>query len=405
MPILRYGEHQSIEIEAAQSASTALLGVPRGHAVDDISAAVAWAIDEPIDYPPLRRATTPGDRVVIALSPRLPQAAAVAAVVVEKLVEAGVHPEGITLLTARGPTAGTASDSLHLIEPRLRPYIGQHVHDPDNRSELAYLAASESGRPILISRTLHDGDLVLPIGGVLDTAAAGYFGIHSTLFPTFADADTRARFRSLGSLARSGNYKQKLIDEVNETAWLLGVTFTIQLLPADGFGVLDVLAGQCQAVEEQARVRYAKAWQQPSDLPPASLVVAAMAGDPLTQTWQNLGVALENAGRLVEDGGAVAVCCELECPPGPGLQRIAGAESRQAALGAIRRERPIDALPAAQIAHALDRFTVYLLSRLEPETVEDLDMVPIAAPTELARLARRHQTCTLLANAPCARVE
>ena len=70
----------------------------------------------------------------------------------------------------------------------------------------------------------------------------------------------------------------------------------------------------------------------------------------------------------------------------------------------IRKERPVDALPATLLACALDRATVYLLSRLDPSLVEDLEIAPIAEPDELVRLAGRHESCILLANAPHAMV-
>ncbi len=57
-------------------------------------------------------------------------------------------------------------------------------------------------------------------------------------------------------------------------------------------------------------------------------------------------------------------------------------------------------MPAAQLAHALNRHKVYLLSRLDPSVVEDLDVIPIAGPDELLRLARQHRSCLLLSNAP-----
>ena len=58
-----------------------------------------------------------------------------------------------------------------------------------------------------------------------------------------------------------------------------------------------------------------------------------------------------------------------------------------------------DALPAAQLARALDRGKVYFLSRLEASVVEDLEMIHVGNGAELARLARRHASCILLSNA------
>jgi hypothetical protein len=86
------------------------------------------------------------------------------------------------------------------------------------------------------------------------------------------------------------------------------------------------------------------------------------------------------------------------------MQRLVGARSRQNAVRQIRKERPEDLLPATQLARALDRADVYLLSRLDPSMVEDLEMAPIAEPGELARLTRRYPSCILVSNAPNALV-
>jgi hypothetical protein len=107
---------------------------------------------------------------------------------------------------------------------------------------------------------------------------------------------------------------------------------------------------------------------------------------------------------LVEDGGSIAVCCDLAAPPGPAMQHLLAADSRRAALRRIGKQRPPDALPAAQLAEALKRGKVYLLSRLDPAVVEELDVIHVGAPEELARLVRRHPSCILLANAPRAMV-
>jgi nickel-dependent lactate racemase len=166
---------------------------------------------------------------------------------------------------------------------------------------------------------------------------------------------------------------------------------------------MHVVAGQSEAVRRRGRQLYRAAWGV-AMVRRASLVVAAMEGGPALQTWENLGRALETATSLVEDGGAIAVCCDLAANPGPAVQQMAGARSRAAALRRIGKHPPEDALPAAQLARALDRGKVYLLSRLAPSLVEELDVIPIAGGEELARLARQHKSYILLANAPHAMV-
>ena len=69
------------------------------------------------------------------------------------------------------------------------------AHDPANRRNLAYLAASEGGQPILFNRLLTDADVVLPVGCMQREHSAGYFGIHTTIYPEYSDQHTQARFR------------------------------------------------------------------------------------------------------------------------------------------------------------------------------------------------------------------
>ncbi len=403
MAILRYGADSSVCLEFAEGVVPAECGTPRGRPLDNPAAAVANALDQPLDYPPLARSTTPGDRVVVALDRCVPRAAEIAAAVIRALVTTGVDADGISVLRTRADVeAGTGDPSRLLPEP-----VGERItlpaHDPTDRQGLAYLAATKAGDPILINRALHEADLVLPIGCLHGEATAGYYGIHSGIFPTFSDRRTAERFCSPGSLEADGSYRRRLVREVDEVAWLLGINFTIQLVPAGGFSVLHVLAGQSEAVRRRSRQLYQAAWNWPVPRP-VSLVVAAIEGDSSRQTWQDVGRALDTAVPLVEDGGSIAVCCELAEAPGAAMQRMVGARSRREALRRIRKERLADALPAAQLARALDRGKVYLLSRLDPSLVDALDMIYVEAPDELARLARLHKSCILLANAPHAEV-
>ena len=92
-------------------------------------------------------------------------------------------------------------------------------------------------------------------------------------------------------------------------------------------------------------------------------------------------------------------------PPGPALQRLIGEPSREEAVRQIRRDNPRDALPALQLARALDTNRIYLLSRLAPGLVEDLEMIPIGGPEELVRLTQRNESCLVLANAVHAMVQ
>ena len=228
------------------------------------------------------------------------------------------------------------------------------IHDPDDRKELAYLAADKAGEAILINRALHEADVVLPIG-CLRGEQVGRLLRHSRrhLSDVFRHQDAAAISRVWG-LERQGRAAARADGRRRHVAWLLGVTFTVQIVPAAGEQVLHVLAGESEAVRRRSETLRHAAWDWPVERQ-ADLVVAAIEGGPGQQTWENLGRALQVAGSFVEEDGAIAVCCDLAASPGPAMQRLAGETSREAALRHVNKERPVDALAAAQLAHALDR--------------------------------------------------
>jgi nickel-dependent lactate racemase len=377
--------------------------MPKGAPLADPAAAVRAALEAPIDYPSLAQCTTPGDRVAIALGAEVPQVARVTAAIVEKLIAAGIDADGITILRSESDVSAGMENPCRLLDPDVAKRINMLTHDPSSRRNLAYLAASAGGEPIHLNRMLTDADVVLPVGVMQREKSTGYYGIHTALYPEFSDEQTQARFRKHDRFSNNGHHRE-LRHEVNQVAWLLGVNFSVQIVPAAGDAILHVLAGQSDAVRDRSRELYRAAWTWPIT-ERANLVVAAIEGGRPHQTWENLGRVLESAGRLVDDEGAIAVCCDLAALPGPGLQRLIGAPSREAALRQIRRDNPRDAVPALQLARALESHRVYLLSRLNADLVESLEMVPVDTPEDVSRLAARSGSCLVLANAIRAMVQ
>lgn len=365
----------------------------------EVGQSLAAALAEPLDYPPLSRCTTPGDRVVLALDRDLPDAARIVAEVVDVLVQSGVSLDGITVLRPQAAGDGPLNDPRQMLPAAARRHVALTVHDPTDRRQLAYLAADESGEAILLSRALHDADVVLPIGCLRGQGAAGYFGVHGTIYPTYSDEKTQRRFRCPSSLDPKGNHRRELIAQADRVAWLLGASFSIQLLPAGGGRIARVMAGRSDSVARQGEELYSAAWNHPSS-PRGELVVAAIEGGAEEQSWDNFGRALQTAEHFVAADGAIAVCCELAASPGAAMRHLAQAESAAAALKHIGHHRAADTLPATLLGVALRRHKVYLLSRLDPATVEQWDVVPLQNTEELSRLARRYASCTLLSNAP-----
>jgi hypothetical protein len=149
---------------------------------------------------------------------------------------------------------------------------------------------------------------------------------------------------------------------IEEVGWLLGIQFTLQVNPGEGDDVLDVLAGQPEAVFHRGQQLCQAAWSFQSPRR-ADLVVATICGGHAQQSWDNVARAVAAAGNVVRDGGAIAVCTELAETPGPALARLASARDPQVALRKIRKEHPYDMPAAVQITEAQRQTRLYLLSR------------------------------------------
>ena len=394
---LSYGIDLSIRLDLPESALIAECGRRGVGQLDDPGDATLKALADPVDYPPLDSYTMPGDRVAILLGDGVPHGGQIAAAVIRCLVGGGTDPESITLLQTGAADAGVCDPSCWLAAD-VRQGLSLVTHDPSDRDRLAYLAASSRGEGILLNRAITDADVVLPIGCFHSRHVAGYFGMYSAIFPDFADQKNQKRFRSPKTLGARGYHKKSVVGAVDEVGWLLGTTFTIQVIPGPAGSVLHVLAGEVGAVRKQASRLYRSAWHW-SVPRRASLVVAAIEGNCHEQTWDNLGRALTSAAELVEVDGAIAVCSELSESPGPAIDLLRRTRSRDDALRQIGKERPPDSLAAAQLAAVQDRVSVYLLSRLDPADVEELEIAPIVDTDELVRLAERHPSCVVLANA------
>ena len=118
--------------------------------------------------------------------------------------------------------------------------------------------------------------------------------------------------------------------------------------------------------------------------------------DRWSKRWDNVARALAAAERLVDDDGAVAICTALDRPPGKSLGRLVGNDDLTD-VGAQGPARSCDRqLVGLATGPRLAARTVYLLSRLDDETVEDMGLAPVADVEDLVRLAGRHESCIVL---------
>lgn len=357
----------------------------------------------PLELPALTESAFPGDRIVLSLDPETPHAEGIALEVLRELCSAGIEAGDVTLLL----TANATAEFAERLGDAAADVAGERVtvarHDPADRKRLGYLAADKDANPIYLRRELLDADVILPIGVA---RVAGPFPDDSAdggLYPTFSDSEAMIRFAELRRQGDGAEAKK----EARQVNWLLGTQFAISVAPISGDEAGSIVAGEMNAVLQQAEAAAALAWslERPDS---AGLAVACLSGPEEQQNWENFGRALAAADACAKDAGAVVILTAIERPP---VERAETSEEEAPARASNEDEEegfeedPYAAERAARetertipqwrklLAEIVDRRTVYLSCRLPDETVEELGMVALTDPTELQTLLNRFGDC------------
>ena len=378
-------QDERVELDVPEQALVGAWQGPRGAGADGVPALIAEALEHPREYPPLRQAVVPGDRVVIALGDDVPEAPAILDAVYKTVEGSGVEPDGVVVLTP-----SPARPELIAAVPR---GVTFQTHDPDDRKNLAYLAATTAERRVYLNRALTDADFVLPIGRLGYGSALGYDGPWGVVYPGSSDRETMAAYEAgvANALAESA-----------EVSWLLGSQFQIGVI-AGVSGVVGVVAGLGSAVLEQGGREVDRAWTFRAESR-AELVIAGIGRPGLPTGIDDVARGLETALTLVQRGGKVVLLSKAEGPFAPAVQRLMGLDDPRAGEKALRGHESDEGYATARrLVRGLEWADVYLYSALNADDVEELSIMPLDRPGDAARLAKVSGSCLVFSPADLAR--
>lgn len=389
VPVAFQDEHLALEIPDDR-----LVGVWHGPAsVPDaeVEGLILAALEHPREFPPLRQAIVPGDRIAVAFDPDVPHAPRVLNALCRTLQGAGVEAGAIRVV-APGPAPAQLPASVSWIE-----------HAPEDQAALAYLATTEGGRRIYLNRHLIDADLVVPVGRLGHDPVLGERGPWGAIFPGLSDLETMRAYRAMARDVSSASGPQRpALTESAEVSWLLGSHFHVGIVPGAS-GLAGVVAGLEASVREAGRTAVARSWTFRAESR-SDLVVAGIGRPGQPSRIEDLAAGLATAADLVRRGGKIVLLSRAEGSLGPALQRLVGADRPGPA--ALRGAEGEADYPAAwQLARALAWADVYLLSSLGEDVTEDLAMIPLGRPEEARRLAAASASCLLLSQADLTRAE
>ena len=388
-------QNERLDLEVPEERLVAEWHGPAGVALGDVRGLLLDALEHPREYPPLRQAVVPGDRVVIAFDAEPIETGAVLGAVCQVLQGAGVAADAIEVLVAPGGRGDLASEL-----PRGVRLI---VHDPEDRAQMAYLASTEEGRRIYLNRHLTDADIVVPVGRLGYDPVLGYRGPWGVIFPGLSDQETRRSLRSRASDEPPDRERPRpTLTESAEVSWLLGCQFQVGLV-AGALGLAEAVAGLEMSVRDEGVRAVDRVWGFRADSR-AELVVVGIGRPGVPTGIDDLAEGLTTASRLVRRGGKVVALSRAEGPIGPGLRRLIAVGDPRVGPEALRGHEMAADYPAArQLARALAWADIYLLSALGQEAVEDLSMVALDRPEEARRLVASSGSCLFVSQAELTR--
>ena len=343
------------------------------------------ALAAPVGLPPIQQCVVPGDRVVIVVDPETPQLTEVVSHVWEQLTAVELSELDVTVLL---PPDNSGNDWKQIVDElpvHLRNQASVQIHDPEDEQQRRYLASSAAGERIYLSHHLIDADLIVTVGVIGFDSLLGYRGTSSAIYPAMSDDGTIKAARGLGHVELTPDEKRPLRELIDEIGWLLGTQFVVQVIPDSAGEIAQVFCGAADQAMSEGR-RYLKTHWCCSVDDSVELAVVSVPRTLPQFAWAHFASAVTSAASIVEDGGSIAVIADLPKPVGPAKDMLRRCAEPEDLLKPLNVEPTYDAIEVVQLIHAQRRARIYLLSDLPNDVVEEMGMVPLAAPEEMQRL-------------------
>lgn len=390
---------------------------PSDQSAASIAKLSASSLAAPVDFPSIDAAILDGDHVALAVDPNVPQVGDVIEGLIETLsgCQAGrvsivLWPEATDriLESLKVRFQNIDSDASDAAPPSGLPAVTVTRHEPQLRSLMRYVAADADAEPIYLSRELVDADFAIPI--VAARAADAISRLDKTgVFPIFADASTTRRYQ--GGFLPTFNGGDDTIDEnvesgnqpqsdssvaasdaaVNEVGFLLGVQLMVVVSSKVDGSVGRILAGTPDSIRHELETLHAVVESDTS--PKAGLVIAALDGDAMAQTWPNVARAVIAAVEHIEGEGMIVVWTRIDHAPSEVWQSELGPGDWQPGPRSADEfdDWHADRALARQLATLLSDHRILLHSELADADVESLGLGVIGSVDELRKLGESFQ--------------
>ena len=395
----RYGDGEvTAKLEEKQ-----ILGVLRGNEtppVKDIPETLEKALENPVDSRPLRELAGPGSRIALVVSDMSRfwmRQDRVIPPLMDYLRRCGVREENITILVACGTHAGGDEQELRTLVTDA-VYERTRVVNHDCRAgDLAYLGTTPHGTPVYINRIAAEADLVICLGACVHHVMAGFGGGRKSILPGISGLETIRHNhafaldpQSLRSNPRIGNGKLKdnpLNEDMCEAAEMVPHLFMVNLVMNAQMELAEIIAGHrrtswleaCKAADRIFRVPVPRK---------ADAIITSCGGYPKDMSLYQGTKTIDNVESGLKPGGTLILL--IEARDGGGAPEYfdwirdwtgGTIESR------LREHFTVPGYIFFLNCEQAQRYRIFLLTRLNPETVAPMGLRAFSNLDELLAAA------------------
>jgi nickel-dependent lactate racemase len=391
---LKYG-HRTLTVNVPFGR---LLGVLEPRAMEplkDPAAAVAEALDNPIDSPPFNDIVRAADRVLVIVPDitRPAGASIYMPVLLERLNRLGVRDAQVSVLFALGHhRKQTRAEQVGILGEEVAARVEFFDHDAYDKSSLVFLGTTRHGTPVWVNRRVLEADKVIVTGSISLHYFAGFGGGRKCIIPGVAALETCQAthlhvFTKEGTgkhpLARTGILEGNPVHEdILEGVEMVRPHFLLNTVVDAQQRLLRVVAGDyikshregCRQVMQLSSVPIAQR---------ADLVLTSCGGFPKDINFIQSHKTLDYTINAVREGGVLILLAE--CQDGFGHETFHHwfrYQDLQTFEQALRANYEIYGQTAFSTLEKAKRVRVLLISSLPDADVRAMAIEPAHSPEE-----------------------
>lgn len=334
-----------IEVLVPEGFRTQVILSHTAGALEDEQAAIYAALDAPIGCEPLLQLATGKKTAAISVCDitRPAPNRVTLPPLLERLHQAGIPVDGVTMLIATGLHRGATQEEINtIVGPEIASRYRIVSHDAKVLSDHVFLGATGRGTPVHIDRRFIEADLHITLGFIEQHLMLGFSGGRKLIAPGLAAQETikvihsprfmREPMATEGSIADNPLHAELLeVARIARHDFMLDVTLTQER------GISGVFAGD-PVLAHAAGVAFVEQTCLERLDEPVDVVITSAAGYPLDLTFYQIVKGITAATHMVKPGGRILVVAQ--CAEGVGspefARRLAGMRNFKSFLEEIR---------------------------------------------------------------------